>query len=284
MTNKLKSPESGVSRRDLLRAGGIALVAGVALAGCAKTGAGGNETPRSTSETQRSNETQHGNETQQSDTSENELIESKQATEKYTTNEVDFEDWERKTHEERKAVLRRWLESNNITEPMPAYDINRGLPSQAVKIADWFIKYRYQPLQEAYPESEYIELLARDVLTCNGENTSTGTTNRIYDAIRGERDIFTPEELPTDGTYEVYKVSDITRFRDDPDTTNELDPGCVIIFRKQWAGVEQYLMMQLIFEEDEDGGTTVRAVQSANIPEPKMGPKLDLYEVDKQTA
>ena len=45
-----------MSRRDLLRAGGIALVAGVALAGCAKTGAGGNETPRSTSETQRSND------------------------------------------------------------------------------------------------------------------------------------------------------------------------------------------------------------------------------------
>ena len=77
MTNKLKSPESGVSRRGILQAGGI-LATLVTLEGCA--GAGSNET-------------------QQSGTSENEPTESKEDTKKLKVNKEDFEGWETKTPE-----------------------------------------------------------------------------------------------------------------------------------------------------------------------------------------
>lgn len=188
MTNRLKSPESGVSRRDLLQAGGI-LATLVTLEGCARTETGSSKT-------------------QQSSTSENELIEPEKEAVEYEFNEADFEGWEDKTFKERQAVFDRWLESNRITQPMPEYAIGEGTSEDALEIVTWFLENRYEPLQRAYSNPKtrkYAELFANYVLTCNGNKSADEVDYPMYKIICSEVDLFGPD-VPHNmgGTVQTY--------------------------------------------------------------------------------
>lgn len=276
MTNKLKSPESGVSRRDLLQAGGI-LMAGVALAGCAGgTGAGGNETPRSTSETQRSNE-------------------SEKAAEKLKVDKEAFRNWEDMTPEQQQRVFDDWFELNGITKPMPEYATGEGTHKYAEAVARWFVEKRCRPLNRAYRDldlREYADAMARDVLTIGGKNPK-GTDNRLYETICDDDvDRFDPETPFAYSPYTLVGTTDIEYNEKININIPGHDPNkavscCIAMFESGSPETDLlYLWVQLAFGTDASNPNKIRAIVAGYSSEPwlKKHPEIKFYEVNKQTA
>lgn len=269
MTNKLKSPESGVSRRGILQAGGI-LATLVTLEGCA--GAGSNET-------------------QQSGTSENEPTESKEDTKKLKVNKEDFEGWETKTPEWQQRVFDDWFKLNGIVKPMPEYATGEGTHNYAEAVARWFVGERCSPLNRAYRDldlREYADAMARDVLTCNGKNPK-GTDNRLYEIICDDDvDRFDPK---TPFAYSPYTLKCVTDIKprekipgNDPD---KAVPCCIAMFESGSPETDLlYLWVQLAFGADASNPNKIRAIVASYSSEPRLKnhPEIEFYEVDKQTV